>query len=160
MFSFFIVLNKRFIKNVVLSALRKVIEQYSSESLPSVPSDIEKKRYGSIHVSKTGNLFDMIHDFDAVESENPMTMESVGQVCEIICLYLATIFVYSCSWCSSDLSIFLLYIPMHNLFINFFIIQMFGFLLYVTEYAAKDYDSGNIVSIPKVLQPSLILQLS
>lgn len=71
---------------MLFSALRKVIEQYSSESLPSVPSDIEKKRYGSIHVSKMGNLFDMIHDFDVVESENPITMESVGQVCEIICL--------------------------------------------------------------------------
>ncbi|KAK9923630.1 hypothetical protein M0R45_032037 [Rubus argutus] len=94
------------VSNAKFKALRKVIEQYSSESLPSVPSDIEKKRYGSIHVSKTGNLFDMIHDFDVVESENPITMESVG--------------------------------------------QMFGFLLYITEYAAKDYDSGNIVSIPKV----------
>lgn len=69
-----------------LSALRKAIEQYCSESLPPVPSDIEKKGYGSIHVSKTGNLFDMIHDFDVVESEIPITMESVGQVCKIMYL--------------------------------------------------------------------------
>nr|XP_011463314.1 PREDICTED: beta-galactosidase 17 [Fragaria vesca subsp. vesca] len=94
------------VSNVKFKALRKAIEQYSSESLPPVPSDIEKKGYGSIHVSKTGNLFDMIHDFDVVESEIPITMESVG--------------------------------------------QMSGFLLYVSEYNATEYDGGNIISIPKV----------
>lgn len=65
---------------VLLSALRRVIEQYTAESLPAVPPDNEKIGYGSIHLTKTGNLLDMLHHFDVVESENPIPMESVGQV--------------------------------------------------------------------------------
>lgn len=36
-----------------------------------------------------------------------------------------------------------------------FNVQMFGYLLYVTEYAAKDNDDGSALSIPKV-QPLLL----
>ncbi|PQQ09876.1 beta-galactosidase 17 isoform X1 [Prunus yedoensis var. nudiflora] len=94
------------VNNAKFKALRRVVEQYSSVSLPAVPSDNEKKAYGSINVTKTGNLFELIHYFDVVESDNPISMESTG--------------------------------------------QMFGFLLYVTEYTAKDNGGGSIVSIPKV----------
>lgn len=34
--------------------------------------------------------------------------------------------------------------------LNVFDVQMFGFLLYVTEYNAKEDDNGRILSIPKV----------
>lgn len=73
------------INGVLLSALRRVVEQYSSVSLPAVPSDNEKKAYGSIHVTKTGNLFELISYFDVVESDNPISMESTGQVCKNMC---------------------------------------------------------------------------
>ncbi|BBG98850.1 beta-galactosidase 17 [Prunus dulcis] len=89
-----------------LPMIIRVVEQYSSVSLPAVPSDNEKKAYGSIHVTKTGNLFELIRYFDVVKSDNPISMESTG--------------------------------------------QMFGFLLYVTEYTAKDNGGESIVSIPKV----------
>ncbi|KAI5336824.1 PREDICTED: beta-galactosidase [Prunus dulcis] len=94
------------VNNAKFKALRRVVEQYSSVSLPAVPSDNEKKAYGSIHVTKTGNLFELIRYFDVVKSDNPISMESTG--------------------------------------------QMFGFLLYVTEYTAKDNGGESIVSIPKV----------
>ncbi|KAM1462223.1 hypothetical protein ACFX1R_048675 [Malus domestica] len=93
------------VNNAKFKAIRRVIEQHSLGSIPAVPADNEKKAYGSINVTKTGTLFDMIHYFDVVESESPISMESAG--------------------------------------------QMFGFMLYVTEYAAKD-NGGGVVSIPKV----------
>lgn len=101
------------INNAKFKALRRVIKRYSSESLPSVPPDSEKTGYGPVHFIRTGNLLDMLPLFDVVESKNPMTMESVG--------------------------------------------QMFGFLLYVTEYAAKDNDNGSILSIPKVHDRAQVL---
>ncbi|PON96156.1 Beta-galactosidase 1-like [Trema orientale] len=101
------------INNAKYKALRRVIEKYTAESLPAVPPDNEKIGYGSIHLTKTGSLLDMLHHFDVVESENPIPMESVG--------------------------------------------QMFGFLLYVTEYAAKDADNGGILSIPKVHDRAQVL---
>lgn len=62
------------------SELRRVIERYSEESLPSVPSDNERMGYGSVRLLKKGNLLDMLHSFEVIESENPLPMESVGQV--------------------------------------------------------------------------------
>ncbi|XP_030490612.2 beta-galactosidase 17 [Cannabis sativa] len=101
------------INNAKFKALRRVIEKYAGQSLPPVPPDNEKIGYGSIHLTKTGNLLDMLPHFDVVESENPMPMDSVG--------------------------------------------QMFGFLLYVTEYAAKDNINDRILSIPKVHDRAQVL---
>ncbi|GMY34596.1 beta-galactosidase 17-like [Fagus crenata] len=95
------------VDNAKFKALRRVIKAYSAVGLPSVPSNNEKTGYGHIHLQKKEFLLDIlkrISSTDVVESENPMSMESVG--------------------------------------------QMFGFLLYVSEYAAKD--DGNILYIPKV----------
>ena len=71
-----------------LSALRRVIQKYSANSLPSIPPDNEKKEYGSIHMVKTSNLLDMLHHFHSVESENPLPMESVGQVLFALKIYV------------------------------------------------------------------------
>lgn len=71
------------IKFLLLSALRRVIEAYSAVPLPSVPLNNEKTGYGRIHLQKKEFLLDIvdrISSTDAVESENPMSMESVGQV--------------------------------------------------------------------------------
>ncbi|KAK1576486.1 hypothetical protein Q3G72_014298 [Acer saccharum] len=72
-------------------------------------SDCRKQKtgYGPIQLQKTALLFDLLDTFDpadVVESENPISMESVS--------------------------------------------QMFGFLLYISEYAGKDYGIG--LHIPKV----------
>ena len=74
----------RFIIYVPLSALRRVIARYTAEPLPSMPLDNEKIGYGSIHLMKTRNLLDMLDSFEVVESENPLPMESVGQVSRIL----------------------------------------------------------------------------
>ncbi len=70
-------------KFLLLSALRRVIKAYSAVGLPSVPSNNEKTGYGRIHLQKKEFLLDIlkrISSTDVVESENPMSMESVGQV--------------------------------------------------------------------------------
>ncbi|CAK7356865.1 unnamed protein product [Dovyalis caffra] len=85
----------------------QVIGLYTAASLPSVPSDNGKTGYGRIQLQKTDSLFgllDMINPADVIESENPLSMESVG--------------------------------------------QMFGFLLYVSEYTPKNDES--ILFIPEV----------
>ncbi|KAH7565491.1 hypothetical protein JRO89_XS09G0217900 [Xanthoceras sorbifolium] len=66
----------------MLSALRRVVEKYSAASLPSIPRDKEKAGYGSIQLQKTALLFDLLDTLDpadVVESENPISMESIGQ---------------------------------------------------------------------------------
>ena len=66
-----------------ISALRGVVKRHSAASIPSVPSNNEKKGYGLIQLQKTESLFDLINKIDpigVVESENPTSMESVGQV--------------------------------------------------------------------------------
>ncbi|KAL5579483.1 hypothetical protein UlMin_011925 [Ulmus minor] len=99
--------------NAKFLALRRVVERYSAESLPSVPPDIKKTGYGSVHLIKTGNLLDMLENFEVVKSENPMPMESTG--------------------------------------------QMFGFLLYATEFASEDNGDGGILSISKVHDRAQVL---
>ena len=69
----------------MLSALRRVVQTYSAASLPSVPRDKMKTGYGPIQLQKTALLFDLLDTFDpadVVESENPISMESVSQVCK------------------------------------------------------------------------------
>ncbi|CAK9179959.1 unnamed protein product [Ilex paraguariensis] len=95
------------VDNDKFKALRRVIQKYSAAPLPSVPSNNEKAEYGRIQLQKTTFLFDILGNKNLVgkvESENPASMESVG--------------------------------------------QMFGFLLYVSEYTAKG--NGSVLSIPKV----------
>jgi len=65
-----------------VSAIRKVVEQYSIVPLPSVPYNNAKTSYGRIQLQRTSFLFDLLnvlgpHD---VESESPLSMELVGQV--------------------------------------------------------------------------------
>ncbi|XP_044478764.1 beta-galactosidase 17-like isoform X1 [Mangifera indica] len=95
------------VDNVKFRAIRRVVEKYSATSLPSFPPDNAKAGYGPIQLQKTALLFDLLDTIDpadVVQSENPISMESVG--------------------------------------------QMFGFLLYVSEYAGKNY--GSSLHIPKV----------
>ncbi|GAV90568.1 Glyco_hydro_35 domain-containing protein [Cephalotus follicularis] len=95
------------VDNKKFKALRRVAEQYGRASLPSVPPNNRKAGYGPIQLQKTAGLFDLldtVDPVDMVESEDPISMESIG--------------------------------------------QMFGFLLYVSEYAAKDI--GSFLQITKV----------
>ncbi|XP_049412240.1 beta-galactosidase 17 isoform X1 [Solanum stenotomum] len=95
------------IDNPKYQALRRVIAKYTAAPLPSVPSNTEKKAYGLIKLQKTKSLFNIVDTtyFDGVtESENPLAMESLG--------------------------------------------QMFGFMLYVSDYKAKA--NGSLLFIPKV----------
>ncbi|KAK4269224.1 hypothetical protein QN277_022411 [Acacia crassicarpa] len=71
------------VDNAKFNALRKVIAQYSSGHLPSDPSDNGKAGYGPIHLQKKAFLFDMVdlaNPSEVIESENPLSMESVGQM--------------------------------------------------------------------------------
>ncbi|XP_038720971.1 beta-galactosidase 17 isoform X1 [Tripterygium wilfordii] len=95
------------VDNAKFKALRRVIGLFNAASLPSVPSNQEKTGYGPIRLQRKKFLFDILNSInhtDLVESEKPISMESVG--------------------------------------------QMFGFLLYVSEYTAKGKEQ--ILSIPKV----------
>lgn len=74
-------------KFLLLSALRRVIKKYSSVSLPLVPSDNEKAGYGPIYLQKTDHFFDILNrmdSIDVVESEQPISMEALGQVGRIM----------------------------------------------------------------------------
>lgn len=67
----------------LISALRKVIAKYSVEPLASVPPDNEKIAYGHIKLDKVSCLFDIIGMTDLVDvvvSDNPISMEVIGQV--------------------------------------------------------------------------------
>lgn len=60
-----------------------MIQEYSAYSLPSVPPNMEKAGYGSIRLQKTASLFntlDKLETANVIQSENPLSMESVGQV--------------------------------------------------------------------------------
>ncbi|CAI9114338.1 OLC1v1015046C1 [Oldenlandia corymbosa var. corymbosa] len=95
------------VDNAKYEALRDVILRYSWPTKTTVPPDNKKAAYGHIRLHKATLLFDIIDNdssFSVVESENPLSMESVG--------------------------------------------QMFGFLLYVSEYTSKGDNST--LSIPKV----------
>jgi len=74
------------------SALRSVIEKYSDASLPQFPSNNDRTKYGVVQVSKTASLFDVLNvvcdPMEIVETEEPMSMESVGQVHAAICRLL------------------------------------------------------------------------
>lgn len=95
------------VDNAKYKALRRVIARYSAASLPSVPEDNIRAAYGQIKLTKFAFLFEMIDDhnlFPVVKSENPLPMESLG--------------------------------------------QMFGFVLYASEYPGRR--SRSMLSIPKV----------
>lgn len=69
--------------DLMILAIRRVIQHYSGALLPSAPSNIEKIGYGPIHLQKSAFLFDMIHMIDPLDvatSEEPLPMESVDQV--------------------------------------------------------------------------------
>ncbi|XAR67615.1 Beta-galactosidase [Bertholletia excelsa] len=95
------------VNNAKFKALRRVINKYSSASLPSIPRNPNRTAYGHIQLKKTVYLLDTLNiknTIDVAESESPISMESAG--------------------------------------------QMFGFLLYVSQYAGNN--EGSILSIPKV----------
>ncbi|XP_075075017.1 beta-galactosidase 17 isoform X2 [Nicotiana tabacum] len=71
------------IDNPKYQALRRVIAKYTAAPLASVPPNNEKKAYGLIKLQKTKSLFNIIDTkyFDGVtESEDPLAMESLGQM--------------------------------------------------------------------------------
>lgn len=95
------------VDNAKFKALRKVISEFTTAPLPSVPSNNMKAGYGDIKLHNTAFLLDILNFIDptvVVQSERPVSMEILG--------------------------------------------QMFGFLLYVSEYAAKG--NGSVLSVPKV----------
>lgn len=64
--------------------MRKVIRKYAAAPLPSFPSNIVREGYGIVKLNKKFSLFEGLHLLSnptkTVESENPLPMESVGQV--------------------------------------------------------------------------------
>ncbi|EEF34963.1 beta-galactosidase, putative [Ricinus communis] len=71
------------VDNAKFNALRRVIGVHSAASLPSVPPNNDKTGYGPIQLHKTTFLFDLldtINPADVVESKNPVSMESAGQM--------------------------------------------------------------------------------
>ncbi|KAL8458565.1 hypothetical protein ACS0TY_036184 [Phlomoides rotata] len=95
------------VDNTKYEAIRTVIGKYSARPLAAVPANKEKIAYGHIKLDEISFLFDMIGMkglVDVVESQNPISMEAIG--------------------------------------------QMFGFVLYASEYTPKGNES--VLSIPKV----------
>ncbi|KAL3511678.1 hypothetical protein ACH5RR_024395 [Cinchona calisaya] len=95
------------VDNVKYKALQRVIAKYSMVAPISVPPDNERAAYGRIRLQKSAFLFDIVDGQDhisVVESESPLSMESIG--------------------------------------------QMFGFVLYASEYTSKG--NRSVLSIPKV----------
>jgi len=75
---------------VLLSALQRVIKKYNASPHPINPSNKQRKAYGSIKMQMTTSLFDLVRmtdPADVITSANPISMESVGQVCNVNCLY-------------------------------------------------------------------------
>ncbi|XP_042048201.1 beta-galactosidase 17-like [Salvia splendens] len=71
------------VDNAKYKALRSVIAKYSPQPLASVPSNNDKVAYGRIKLHKSSFLYDttrMTDLADAVESENPVSMEAIGQM--------------------------------------------------------------------------------
>ncbi|CAO2840197.1 unnamed protein product [Amaranthus hypochondriacus] len=71
------------VDNAKFRAIRRVIQQYATVTLPPVPSNNEKAGYGYVQLKKTSNLFDIIgipNDTNVVESASPIPMEFVGQM--------------------------------------------------------------------------------
>ncbi|KAL9274001.1 Beta-galactosidase 8-like protein, partial [Drosera capensis] len=61
--------------------LRSVLERYSAASLPPIPPNPEKARYGDVLLRRVETLFDGIEQIgNAVRSSKPLAMESVGQM--------------------------------------------------------------------------------
>lgn len=75
------------------AALRRVIQEYSGVVLSLPPPDNGKKGYGLVTVRKIASFFEvldgMINPRTAVESEQPMAMESVGQVPSIFTILIS-----------------------------------------------------------------------
>lgn len=71
------------VDNAKFRALRRVIKQHNAAALPSVPSNNDKMGYGQIQLKKKELLFNILNRINSsyvVESENPLSMESVGQM--------------------------------------------------------------------------------
>ncbi|KAF3328367.1 Beta-galactosidase 8 [Carex littledalei] len=96
------------VNNAKYKELRKVIRKYAAAPLPSFPSNILREAYGIVKLNKIFSLFEALHLLSnptkTVVSENPLPMESVG--------------------------------------------QMYGFMLYVSEYTQKKGNSA--LSISKI----------
>ncbi|CAH2049148.1 unnamed protein product [Thlaspi arvense] len=70
------------VNNAKFKALRRVINKYSSASLPSIPRNPNRTAYGHIQLKKTVYLLDTLNiknTIDVAESESPISMESAGQ---------------------------------------------------------------------------------
>lgn len=68
---------------ISLSAIRTVIGKYSTGPLAAIPANKEKIAYGRIKLDKNSFLFDVIRMkglVDVIESQNPISMEAIGQV--------------------------------------------------------------------------------
>uniref|UniRef100_A0A7N0TYL2 beta-galactosidase n=1 Tax=Kalanchoe fedtschenkoi TaxID=63787 RepID=A0A7N0TYL2_KALFE len=68
------------VDSVKYQALRRVIQKYNVESIPPVPSNNKKAGYGLVRMQKTAAFFDMISGMDVINSLDPLSMESVGQM--------------------------------------------------------------------------------
>ncbi|XP_043704468.1 beta-galactosidase 17 isoform X2 [Telopea speciosissima] len=68
------------VDNSKFIALRRVIQRYSSVSLPPIPSNNGRRGYGHIKMQKVASLFDVLDASHMIKSKNPLPMESVGQM--------------------------------------------------------------------------------
>ncbi|MBO8589890.1 beta-galactosidase, partial [Staphylococcus aureus] len=48
------------VDNLKFTALRRVIKKYNSASLPSIPSNSEKRSYGRVEVQKIASLYEIV----------------------------------------------------------------------------------------------------
>ncbi|KAJ4806944.1 Beta-galactosidase [Rhynchospora pubera] len=72
------------VNNPKYKELRRVIRKYAAAPLPSFPSSIATEAYGIVKLNKMFSLFEALYLFSnptkTVESENPIPMESAGQM--------------------------------------------------------------------------------
>jgi beta-galactosidase len=113
------------------SALRRVIHECTGTLLLPLPSNIERANYGLLKLQKIASLFDIIDNISdplkVTVSDHPLYMEMIGQV-----------------WIQP--SYFLSFFVTEPIKLVFALFQMYGFLLYMSEYQGKHPYSNLLIS--------------
>jgi beta-galactosidase len=113
------------------SALRRVIHECTGTLLLPLPSNIERANYGLLKLQKIASLFDIIDNISdplkVTVSDHPLYMEMIGQV-----------------WIQP--SYFLSFFVTEPIKLVFALFQMYGFLLYMSEYQGKHPYNNLLIS--------------
>jgi beta-galactosidase len=121
------------------SALRRVIHECTGTPFLPLPSNIERANYGLLKLQKIASLFDIIDNISdplkVTVSEHPLYMELIGQVWIQPSYFLSFFVTEPIKLVTFDISTMV-----------FVLFQMYGFLLYMSEYQGKHPYSNLLIS--------------